>query len=88
MQCDDLGAQEIVTSSNASREREVDPAVVVDHAVYAPLTRAIEPVFSDFEPFEAVRGGRSCIVYLRPEMCQSSSTIPTTTPWTVDRSYM
>jgi hypothetical protein len=56
VQCNDLGAQEILAWSDACGHSEVDPAAVVDHAVDAPGAGAhVETVFVDFEPL--LRGG-------------------------------
>jgi hypothetical protein len=44
MQRDDLRAEKIVARSDARRQREINPTIVVDHAVHAPLTRAIKTV--------------------------------------------
>jgi hypothetical protein len=51
VQGDDLSTEERVAGGHAGGQVEVYPAAVLDHAVDAPLSGAVEAVFEDFEPF-------------------------------------
>src|SRR5690606_15561139 len=51
VESEQLDAHEVVTGSDALREVEVDPAVVVDHGVDGPLPGGgVEAVVPDLEP--------------------------------------
>ena len=66
MECDDFGAEEILAGGDAGWHGEVDPALVADHAVDAPVSGAVEAVFEDLEPFLARGGGAGGVVDFGP----------------------
>jgi len=66
VQSDDFGAEKIVSWCDAGRKGEVLPAAAIDHAVYAPVSGAVEAVFGDFEPLQAVGLSGCCVVDFGP----------------------
>lgn len=66
VQSDDLGAQQVLTWSNAAGHGEVNPALVRDHAVDAPVSGAIKTVFEDLEPLLTRGRSAGCVVDFGP----------------------
>ena len=77
MESQNLNAQEILAGRNARGHVEVDPAVVRDHVVHAPLAAAlIEAVLPDLEPVLPCRAAGRRVVDLGEPRCDGSLVRP------------
>jgi hypothetical protein len=74
MQCDDFGAQKVLTWCDARGHREIDPPACRNHAVHAPCARGhVKAVFVDFEPFLRGGGGGGGVVDFGPGVQRQQS---------------
>jgi len=80
MQSDDFSTEEILSWGNTSGHSEVLPSTSLDHAVNTPFAGAVETVFSDLEPFEAIRLGGSGVIDLSPKNSRVSTCLIQVTP--------
>lgn len=61
VQGNQLGSQQVLAWGDASRQGEVCPSTVGNHAVNAPSTGAVKAVLKDLEPLQARGRGASCV---------------------------